>query len=176
MSYSPAGNWNPSVGLITPWSAESIGVGLVTTATTSAVSTGTWPSANLAIYVPFEVSATVTVSAAAYYSNAATGNFDVGVYSSAGTRLVSKGSTAIATGFNVVSLTSTLLLPGRYYMGFVHSATQSFWRVVPAVPIGAALGVKQQTSALPLPSSATFSDLAQAFVPAFGLSIASVNP
>lgn len=175
MSWTPPGIFNPSVGVITPWSPESIGAALMSTGTTGAPAVAGWPSANRAIYIPFELASAVTVTAGIYYSNSATGNYDIGVYKADGTKVVTKGSTALATGWQVADVTDTLVQPGRYYMAFVLSSTQSFYSVAPAVAIGASMGAKQQSSALPLPSIATFADLASAYIPAFGLQLSTVN-
>lgn len=174
MSWSAPSVYSPSIGTISPWSVESIGIALAATNTPTAPAAANWPSANLGIYVPFELPNAVTVTSGFYYSNATTGNIDIGVYNGAGTRLVSAGSTAGATGWVNVTLTSTLLQPGRYYMAFARSATASTFRVAAATPIDAAMGVKQQASALALPGTATFADAATGYIPVFGLSISSV--
>lgn len=174
MSWSPPALWSPSVGTISPWSLESLGVQLNSVGSTGAPAGNAWPSNNLGIFVPFELSNAVTCPAMFYYSNAATGNYDIGLFTSAGAKIVTKGSTALASGWQNVSITSTLLQPGRYYMALALSSNQSIFAVNPAFPIGAALGVKQSVSAVPLPASATLVDLTQAYLPMFGLSISTV--
>lgn len=134
-----------------------------------------WPNANTAILIPFELPQAATVTAASYYSNSTTGNIDIGVYTFAGTRLVSSGSTAAATGWTNIDLTDTLLQPGRYYMAFVRSATASTFSVAPASPIDAAMGVKRQNSALPLPATATLIDAVNSYIPVVALSITTVT-
>lgn len=175
MSWTPPGIWNPSAGSITPFSLEALGIPLASLNVGFTVASGNWPSGSQAIYVPFDLSAAVTVTAGFYYSGLVADNVDLGVYTFAGARIVSSGSTASATGFAVVNLTDTLLQAGRYYMAFVRSSTAATFRVAPATPLPAALGVKQQAGALPLPSTATFSDATSAYLPAFGLSISTVN-
>lgn len=166
---------------ITPTSAES-GVGnamynggnlsLNTYAQTA------WPSANLAIYVPFFLSKPITFSTM-FWMNGSTvaGNVDVGVYAEDGTRIVSKGSTAAAgtTTLQVVTVTTTTIGPGLFYLALACSSTSE---LVYKTIIGQVLrtkftGMAQQATALPLPATATFATVGQDYVPLVGLSTRS---
>lgn len=123
-----------------------------------------WTTANLATFIPLMLPFSITV-AQGYHPNVA-GNsgkhFDIGVYSAAGARLASTGST-VADGTNHIqaaNLTSAVTLtPGRYYLAMAtDSATFSVsgfamlgsndqkqvWRMS---------GSLEQTSAFPLPAT-----------------------
>ena len=147
--------------VITPASPESLGSVNFLWASTNYAS-ATWSTANLALFIPFIVSVPTTIVAGGPYNGAtATGNFDVGVYDDQQNKLVSAGSTAQSgtTAWQVVSLTSTTLNPGLYYMALAFSSASSTVfacgsQVNTLAPRAA--GFLQQTSALPLPATATF--------------------
>lgn len=129
----------------------------------------TWPTANLAMFVPFILDDTTIVNQFAWMNTASLGgNVDAGVYSEDGTRLVSIGGTAQAgsTQAQVVSITTTSLDAGRYWMAISKStATGQFYHISlngsPTLP-RLLMGVKEMSSAYPLPSVATLSDPAPA--------------
>lgn len=120
----------------------------------------TWPTADMAIYVPVLVKQRVVVKQLWFGSSGtAAGNYDLGLYDAAGTALLRQGSTAKGgAGETVWNCTDTPIGPGLYYLALVSStstdtfAMMSVW----AAPIPAALGVLTQSSALPLPATATF--------------------
>jgi len=132
-----------------------------------------WPTANLAIYVPILVRSRVTIKKL-WYSNytTATGNYDIGLYDSAGVALARKGSTAkSADGVAVVwDCTDTVISSGIYYMALACSNnTDDFGRLTAAAPYMAALGCFSESS-FPLPATATFAvSNALAFYPLMGL-------
>lgn len=119
----------------------------------------TWPTANLALYVPFRLAKPTVISSAFFESGAAaSGNFDIGVYSADGTKIVSTGSTAnaVTSGFKTVSLSSTELGAGLFYLALaINNTTQAVLRSSPALTTLATLGWAQQASAFPLPATAT---------------------
>lgn len=129
-----------------------------------AVSTGVL-TANRAYYLYFTVEAQCEVVFAAWYGVTATGNYDIGLYDSGasgdpGTRLASKGSTAVAAGANTwtVSGAAGVLSPGvGYYVGFtVSSGALSVLSSTNASTSHAEIGsCVIEASALPLPSSAS---------------------
>lgn len=137
-----------------------------------------WPAANNAYFYPFLVSKQFTF-ATMFWMNAVTvaGNVDIGVYNSDGVRLVSKGSTAMsgASGIQVVTVTSTTLPVGRYYMAMASdSATATFATYV----IGQVLktkftGMAQQATAFALPTTAALATMGNDYIPLFGLSTRS---
>lgn len=79
-----------------------------------------WPTANLALYIPF----TLTEWATAYQllwwvGGTSSGNIDVGIYDAQKNRIVSAGSTAMSATTNTVqelNITDTLMAPGRYFL------------------------------------------------------------
>ncbi len=128
-----------------------------------------WPTANLAIFVPFLVF-TPFLAKIIGVDNGATvsGNIDVGIYDGQQNRLVSTGSTAHAGTSTVQTfdITDTLLLPGIYYMAQAMDNTTGITHgPASTVPIGGACGVLQMASAFPLPDPATFAAHAVAFIP-----------
>ncbi|MEM3008362.1 MAG: hypothetical protein QXY15_09965 [Candidatus Nitrosotenuis sp.] len=124
----------------------------------SSYQTIAWSSASRAIYTPIYVGAPVTITFMAFNVGTASGNYDIGIYNWAGTRLVSSGSTAMVAGANVNDITDTSLLPGWYFAALaVDNATAVITASVLA-PVGAitAMGLRTQENAFPLPNTATF--------------------
>jgi len=90
------------------------------------------------------------------------GNLDIGIYTLAGARIVSLGSTAVgAAGLQTLNITDKRLGPGQYYLGFAtSSATATFQSLTPkgGASVGAAalVGARRMATAFPLPATATF--------------------
>lgn len=173
MGLWPRNLWPNSV-VISPWVFESLGyamghqrldLGLVTSAV--------WPTANKAFYYPFLVTeAPWTVRRIGVRNGTAvSGNLDVGVYDSEGNRLVSSGSTAQAgtSATQWLDVTDTTLLPGLYYLALaLDNVTGTFVRLASLTADQLrSMGVFVQTSAFPLPASATFAVADAAYVPVF---------
>lgn len=142
---------------------------------TVAATSQVWPSANLAIYIPFAVEAPYHVRMV-WWANGTTtiaGNVDVGVYGDDGTLLLSAGSTAQATATVCQSVTlgtEVLLSPGAYYMAMSSSSgTATFMQANTTLRYVQTFGGAQQATALPLPATATFAAFAQARIPVFGI-------
>lgn len=159
--------------IISPWSRWSVGSNLVSTAQIDGTNSNTWPVANQAIYVPFFTPAPYTVVKLLTFNGAvASGNIDVGLYAADGTRLVSSGSTAQAgtTVIQEFDVTDTVLAPGWYYLAVAKDDTTGTLRASTAVTArqARALGCFGQTSAFPLPATATFAAYASAYLPVFG--------
>lgn len=139
-----------------------------------------WPAANLAIYIPFYVQTPVTVYQIAW-DNGATlgGNVDVGIYNYALTRLVSSGSTA-QSGTSVpqvANITDTLLAPGTYFMAMAADSNTATYRNSAGgqTRYCRVLGISEQSTAFPLPTTATFAAFATAlYVPLIVLCLKSV--
>lgn len=153
---------------ISTGSPESIGVELSAYLTTSVLTTA-WPTANLALYVPFVVHRPWTVLKMLIENGATVGgNVDVGVYDGQQNRILSSGSTAHAgaSGVQTFDVTDTLLVPGAYFMAVTfdnNTSTIRGWAT--AVTLNSGCGVLQQASAFALPSPAVFAACASAFVP-----------
>lgn len=126
-----------------------------------------WPSANLAIYVPFYVAEALRVRSLSAPCESSSGNGDVGIYAYDGTRIVSSGSFAFS-GFdmNTRNITDTELQPGIYYLALVcDNATNAALRFTPGVQNIRMAGICQEASAFPLPSTATFATATNDYAP-----------
>lgn len=128
----------------------------------AAPASATYPSANLAIYIPVFIPWTMQVQGGGWVNGSSVaGNADFGIYSADGVRLASRGSTARsgASAPQLDDFASTLLLPpGRYYMA--HSASSgaantSWMNTSITSATGKTLGLLQQASAHPLPATMT---------------------
>ncbi len=139
-------------------------------------STGAWPLANLALYMPFLVGAPITI-VKLFWNNGATvgsNNVDVGVYDSQGNQLVHSGSTATsgANVLQIVDITDTTLLPGVYYVAMsCNGTTDTFGRTNPTAPLARICGQYEQTSAFALSSTATFAASSRSYIPYIGMSL-----
>lgn len=171
--------------VISSWSAEAIGGFMMNEdAITGGIGgSAVWPTANLAMFVPFSIRAPYLVRTLWWCNGTSVaGNVDCGVYTADGTLEFSAGSTAQATvsSQQKVSLgTPYLLLPGSYYMALVLSSTSGhIIRRVPAVTPNtwtcSFFGMAQQATALPLPAAATFASPATPYLPMFGIAKATV--
>jgi hypothetical protein len=138
----------------------------------------TYPTANLAIYMPFRLP-TPTLIAQLFCSNgtAVSGNVDVGIYDEAGTRLVSSGSTAQAgtstnQAFNITDMT---IGPGLFYLAVAMDNTTGTLFATTASALNLKfMGFAQEASAFPLPATATFATNAGTFMPIIGFTSRSV--
>ena len=121
-------------------------------------STATYPTADLAIYVPVRVKTRVVVRKMLAAIATASGNVDIGIYNAGGTRLVSTSTTAAAAPL-VVDVTDTTLGPGLHYLAVVaDNTTITFDRDNPTAPTLAASGVltEQLGAGAALPATATW--------------------
>lgn len=159
---------------VTISSGGPLSVGLFIGSMPSAV----WPSANLAIFVPFRLPAPLTVQSLWVLNGAtASGNIDVGIYDYTGTKLVSTGSTA-QSGTNVVQSVgvTAVLGAGLFYLALaMNNTTGTIARFAPAnVGLVKAAGLAEAASAFPLPATTTLSTVSNAYMPLVGLSGRSV--
>jgi len=143
-------------------------------ASAAGMGSAVWPAANRAIFVAFDVE--VPSLAQRMFFNVVTqsGNYDIGLYTESGARLVSVGSTAVpAGGFANVDIADTALAPGTYFMALcVDNTTASFTRTGPAAELLRVCGVQQQAlGAVTLPNPATFANPASAYMPLLGVSL-----
>ena len=135
----------------------------------------TWPTSGKAIYVPFSLRTPILVTKL-WTANATnvTDNRDVGIYDINGTLIVSTGATA-GSGTNAMQfydITDTLIGPGQFYLALANNGTTSVYVGSNGNTRGTkAMGILEQASAYPLPATATFATVSQAFIPSFGLSI-----
>ncbi len=137
-------------------------------------SSGNWPSANLGIWIPFNLTQNFLVTQMFTMNGAAVGgSVDIGIYNADGTKIVSMGPTT-TVGTNAMqafNITDTLLTPGQYYMVMSNSSnTHSFFRVtLGSAQFWKTLGMAQQASVGTLPATATFATISNDYLPLFGL-------
>lgn len=135
---------------------------ILTALGTAAVSwaIGTWSTAaDRAYYVPQLFPVRCTLYALRFQAGNGTGNYDIGVYDAAGTRLASSGSTAMtAAGTKTLSLADISVTAGTLlYAAIALSSTSgSSGRIAYSVAAPTlAIGQMEESSALPLPSTMT---------------------
>jgi len=142
---------------------------------------GTYSTADRALYVPMKIPHTINVNKVWWTNGSAVaGNIDVGVFTTGGTRMVSSGSTA-QSGTNAVQsvdVTDTLLTRGLYFFAISCSSTSSRFAGALNCPerILYLTGTRFENSAVPLPSTATFSEFtgtSSLLLPIFGISVRS---
>lgn len=152
----------PVSPVLTPWSAEAMGVASLTTIVASLMSTvsGGWPTNNLAIYYPFRLTSWATAYQLLFWvGSTSSGNIDVGIYDSQYNRIVAAGSTAMSATVNTVqeiNITDTVLAPGDYLLAGACSTTAgTVFRQSPNDELVlSSTVVYEQASALPLPDPA----------------------
>ena len=132
-----------------------------------------WPVANLAIFVPFRIEASVTgiirlMAATGGLGNS--GNIDLGIYDSAGVKIITTGSTVQAASFQIVTIASTNLTgPGLFYMAMaLDNAVGTNHRETSSAQNFQLCGLAEQTTAFPLPATATLASAANNYFPAIG--------
>jgi len=129
------------------------------------------PGANVAIYLPLIVPDTFPVAGIAIHNGSnLTGNVCLGIYSEAGTRLATTGTTARATASSLQFIAlSVTLTRGRYFLAGVASeaALGTYLRIAPgSVALTRILQVRQETlGSTVLPATMTPVAVATAFVP-----------
>ena len=139
-----------------------------------------WPSANLAIYIPFRVASPVKILTLFWMNGTGTqsNNCDIGIFTADGTKIASSGNTAKSGASAIQSVNPTTqptIGPGLYYWGISNSGTQNFVRC--NVFAGSQLrlmGVSQQASANALPATWTPASMAQQYIPFIGMTARSV--
>lgn len=158
--FPPDDRGNLVISTVSLW---SLGPGIKT-----GVATGVaWPGANVALYVPFRVAYPVTVYKMCIGTGVtAGGNFDLGIYDEAGTKLVSTGATARSAQVDhVVDVTDTTLRPGLYYLAQACDGTNNFAMYNLAARYCQMLGMRKQSTAYTLPATATFATVDTTGVP-----------
>lgn len=155
---------------ITPWHPWAIGYAVNSQNAVSA----TWPSANLAIYVPVRIPVPITGQLFHWINGAiVSGNVDVGLYTEDGVKITSTGATAqaVISTTQSVDVTDFALSPNVYYLAIaMDNTTGALARQQPAAAVAAAMGLYgcAQEAVFPLPATATFASLAFSYIPLFG--------
>ncbi len=133
----------------------------IRTAGAAAVATVTWV-ANAAVFIPFSIPWPYPVRRLFWINGStASSNVDIGIYSEAGARIYSKGSTA-QSGASVVQYvtpaTPFVLPVGRYYFAWNCDGTTSraFGTGLTAAQMKFLGMLQQAVGAITLPSPATF--------------------
>jgi hypothetical protein len=139
---------------------------------------GSYPAANIAIFVPFRIGQPIKFSTMFIYNGASvSGNIDVGVYACDGTKIVSTGSTAQAgtSSIQTFTVTTTELDSGLFYFAVaMDNATGTLYRHAPSPAAMVNFqGVAQMAAAFPLPATATLATTAYGYAPLVGLTIRS---
>lgn len=179
MTYAPPIPRRPPPVMITCLSAISTGREIAGRQWTLP-STGAWAEANAAHFFPFIIDYNWTFTAVkGFWHNgatvSATNTIDVGIYDSAGTRLVSMGATtqgATASVLQEVNITDTVLGPGFYYAAMsALNTTGAFLRSFgPTAADGTGMGFKKAVTSHPLPASVTLTTPTTSVMPFFGFS------
>lgn len=147
--------------------------------TAAAPASTTWPTANMAFFIPFYVEMPEQILEIFWVSGTTPGttNFDLGIYRDDGTRVVSLGATAAVSTTDIIQpagggdIADAVLMRGRYYMAMSSAATTLTVRALSqAVGLFRAIGMRQMASAHPLPATATFASIGTTnFMPIMGL-------
>lgn len=149
-----------------------IGTALAADAKTAAAS-ATWPTANLAIFVPVMVTETITVTKLWIYNGAtASGNVNMALYDSDFIQVANSeiGSTA-QSGTNVLQefdITDVELGPGLYYIAAVLDNTTGTVFRHTGSDFARSVGLFSEASAFNLPGTATPAD-ASTVIPIIGM-------
>ncbi len=166
--------WGPGTQIV------AIGIGSALGTLRLGSSSGAWPTANKAFFLPVRIDHEIVITKF-FTANGATasGNLDVGLYTLDGTRLLSTGTTAQAgtTTIQVIDVTDTLVARGNYYLALAHSSTAgTYIRLAPAnATVLRGSGLVEQTSAFALPATATFAANSATYLPLFGALCAPVT-
>lgn len=148
--------------------------------------TGAWPTANLALFIPFTLSAQATITRF-YWCNGTTASTDylqVGVYDAAGNSVAlgtNSGSPNYGTLASGVSqpqfdnVADFILYPSKvYFMALrCNGTTTHLLRGVPGARFQRGMGMRQQASLTTgLPTTATYAAASTAsYIPLFGLTV-----
>ncbi len=146
---------------------------------------GAWPSANLAIYIPFSLPVDATVNGMSFNctaGNSAGRNFDIGIYDSLGTangpgtKLSSSGATLMAAGINTWAANQLLAGGTTYYAAMsANNTSLTVWRKATGLNDQRfLLGTLQEATAEPLNSTATAVQVTNAYVPVIVMTFANL--
>lgn len=170
-----------SPNVINTWHVQSIGnklVGLGDSATS--VASTAYPSANLAIYIPFFMRTPFLVAQLAWLTGATatTDSVDMGIYSADGRQILHTGATVLSGGTapQVVNVTDVYLGAGSYFFAIAQNGTSAGLSAQTFANAGfdAMCGIYQQASAYTLPAIATFASPTFSYVPMIGFTARTV--
>jgi hypothetical protein len=143
---------------------------------TATPASNSWPLANLAFYVPIYFNEAATVyQVGTGAGGTAGGNFDIGLYSMAGTLIQSTGTQArTANAWNPVNWTDLVIAPGWYYAAMAANGVDTYASVTPAAGLLEAVGVCEEQSAFVLPSTMTPVRTTRAYAPNITFTMRSI--
>lgn len=157
----------PSISTLSP---EALGYKFI-----AASSAAVFPAANDALFVPVVLQRPVLVGRMfSANGNVASGNLDLGIYTLAGRRIVSKGSTAQAgiTTLQFLDINETYLGPGWYYMAVaMDNGVGTLRRFNISIIRQQHFGVMKAVSAFPLPLSVTLITPTATYIPHIGMEL-----
>lgn len=139
-----------------------------------------WPAANRMVTIPFVVEEQFTISEARIFNGATvSGNLDVGVYDSAGRRIVSSGGTA-QLGVNtaqVVVMPGVRLAPGYYAMALVldNAVGTVLMRNLVNLSVLSVMGIFATNTSYPLPVASLGNAAWTEYIPLFGFTDLTVR-
>ena len=148
--------------------------------TNGSFASGTFPTAKKVLYVPIRVPVPVLVDQLFVMNGSAvSGNVDVGIYTLAGTKIASSGSTtqAGATQKQLFNVTNFMLGRGVYYMGVsLDNTTGTLTRIsaISAAVLRAMGLLTETTGSFGLPATASLGSYADAYLPIMGVLARSV--
>jgi len=152
-------------------------------AASGALASTAWGTANLGIFVPFELPMAYPVKNLFWMNGGVqSGNIDVGVYNDDLSRVCSTGSVAagtIAVLQFAAPTADVVLTPGNYYWGVSMSSTTGtiFCQTTGTAAHNREMGLFQMASAgPPLPAAATITAAGQARVPVLGMTYKTGTP
>jgi hypothetical protein len=109
---------------------------------------------NDAYYMPIDVMGDMTVTKISLYIATSSGNIDVGLYNSSGTKLQSTGSmSSPGTGVQIITISSTAITAGQHYLAIAADNTTFKWGQSSGADTMATHMMQRETSDFPLPSS-----------------------
>ncbi len=167
MSYTPGMLADIDDAVVFPAGFSSMGL-RITALGLGLSATVAWPTANLAIYIPFFLERSRTVYQVGWVNGATpTGTREVGIYSASGTKIIS--GAAVASGASLsqlVNVTDTILEAGVYWLAATNTDLTAWFAWAPPAPQAASLGILTQVTANPLPATATMAlNQTLAFIP-----------
>jgi hypothetical protein len=127
VSFQTAHTFRPSPVMISSLSWEATGEDITGAAVTQLAS-GTYPGANRSLGFPFQLADPFLCMKVWWMNGTTVGTdiADVGIYTEAGTKLVSATTPPTVAGANVIQeadCTDTLIPPGRYWCVYAQSGT-----------------------------------------------------
>lgn len=154
-------NWDVTPPYINTWSHYCFGT--FRTAGSVTATSLAWPLANLAVFVPLTIPWPYVVRRLFWvHGSSPGGSHSIGLYRSDGTGLFVSGAVTGSGGASNIQFVTPAspiqLAPGRYFLGYAVDNTTSN-RVTGnaiAASVKRLIGVYEQASAFPLPTTATF--------------------